>query len=231
VDAANISTGNVRVNQNVSVLGNLIVTGNVTVQTPSIFIGNGVGLTGMTVSGNQAFNITGNVAASGNIGTSNLTVDSARVNSNLINNGSITVTGNVTANYLIGNGAQLTGVVASAGFVSSFVTPSNGFVSSLPGMVSYANAWTITLSASPRFLTIRTPTLPPNSNAPFTTLPSGVTQSLGAPWSFSFGIWTGNVRLTTSGAFDAGSNNLVMNYHTSFGTYNGQSSQTNCIYV
>jgi hypothetical protein len=98
-------------------------------------------------------------------------------------------------------------------------------------MVSYANAWTITLSASPRFLTIRTPTLPPNSNAPFTTLPSGVTQSVVGPWAFSFGIWTANVQLSTSGAFAPASNNLVFNYHTSFGLYNGLSSQTSCVYV
>ncbi|AGE59874.1 Chlorovirus glycoprotein repeat domain-containing protein [Acanthocystis turfacea Chlorella virus TN603.4.2] len=231
VDAANISTGNVRVNQNVWVLGQIAATGNIIVQSPSFFFGNGVGLSNLTISGTQNIDIRGNVSAPGNVETANVTANSMVVNRNVINTGQVQVTGNVIANYLIGNGFGLTSVVASSGVVASFVNPNGiSFSCNVANTISYANAWTFVLSSTqPRFITIRTSTLPPNSNAPFTTLPSNVTQTLANAWTYSpTGTWTGVVRLQAGNAFAAASNNLVMNYHTSFGVFNGFSSETFC---
>ena len=101
-------TGNVAV---FSITG-LSVTGNI---TGNYFIGNGSLLTGISTSGGSNIsNGTSNVniaTANGNVtigvaGTSNVAV---------FTNTGVSLTGNVTANYFVGNGSALTSVMADRG--------------------------------------------------------------------------------------------------------------------
>ncbi|AGE56468.1 Chlorovirus glycoprotein repeat domain-containing protein [Paramecium bursaria Chlorella virus NE-JV-1] len=229
VDASNVSANVLRVNGNADVSGQVIITGNA---IANFFIGSGAGVTSTIVTGLQNINIIGNVTSTGNVDASNVSANIMRINGNIQVTGQVNTTNRVTANYLLGNGVGITNIVASAGVPASFVQPSTGFLSNTAGVVLYdflPNAWLISLSASlPRFVTIRTPTLPPNTIAPFTTLPAGVSQSLANAWVFSNGVWQGTYRLAASSVFSEVSNNFIFNYHTSFGTINGQSSETLC---
>ncbi|AGE51049.1 Chlorovirus glycoprotein repeat domain-containing protein [Paramecium bursaria Chlorella virus CVG-1] len=229
VDASNVSANVLRVNGNADVSGQVIITGNA---IANFFIGSGAGVTSTIVTGLQNINIIGNVTSTGNVDASNVSANIMRINGNIQVTGQVNTTNRVTANYLLGNGVGITNIVASAGVPASFVQPSSGFLSNTAGVVLYdflPNAWLISLSASlPRFVTIRTPTLPPNTITPFTTLPAGVSQSLANAWVFSNGVWQGTYRLTASSVFSEVSNNFIFNYHTSYGTINGQSSETLC---
>ncbi|ABT14454.1 hypothetical protein NY2A_B055L [Paramecium bursaria Chlorella virus NY2A] len=230
VDASNVSTTVIRINANADVSGQVSITGNI---IAPFFIGNGVGVSNVIIGGIQSVNIIGNVSSTGNVDATNMTANILRTNGNAIVSGQVNTTGRVITNYLIGNGLGLTNVVASAGVPTSFVQPSSGFLSNVAGVVSYngtlPNAWLITLSVStPRFITVRTPNLPPNTTSPFTTLPSGVSTSLANAWVYGNGIWQGTYRCTASSTFSEVSNNFVFNYHTSYGTFNGQSSETLC---
>nr|BAB83471.1 Vp260 like protein [Chlorella virus] len=230
VDAANVSTSIIRINANADVSGQVAITGNI---IAPFFIGNGVGISNVIIGGLQTVNIIGNVASTGNVDATNITANILRTNGNAVVTGQVNTTGKVISNYLIGNGLGLTNVVASAGVPTSFVQPSSGFLSNVAGVVSYngtlSNAWLITLSVSvPRFITVRTPNLPPNTTSPFTTLPSGVGTSLANAWVYGNGVWQGTFRCTASSTFSEISNNFVFNYHTSYGTFNGQSSETFC---
>ncbi|AGE49700.1 Chlorovirus glycoprotein repeat domain-containing protein [Paramecium bursaria Chlorella virus Can18-4] len=229
VDASNVSANVLRVNGNADVSGQVIITGNA---IANFFIGNGLGVTNTIVTGSQNINIIGNVTSTGNVDASNVSANIMRINGNVQVTGQVNTTNRVTANYLLGNGVGITNIIASAGVPASFVQPSSGFLSNTAGVVLYdflPNSWLISLSASlPRFVTIRTPTLPPNTATPFTTLPAGVSQSLANAWVFSNGVWQGTYRLTASSVFSEVSNNFIFNYHTSYGTINGQSSETLC---
>ena len=103
----------------VVVTGTVSATGNV---TGNYILGNGSQLSGVITTVN-ANTLTGNTLSS-NVVTSSLTsvgtlgslsvtgnVDSG----NLRTVGLVSATGNVTGNYFIGNGSQLTGVIASSG--------------------------------------------------------------------------------------------------------------------
>ena len=230
VDATNVSTTVIRINANADVSGQVSITGNI---IAPFFVGNGVGVSNVIIGGIQSVNIIGNVSSTGNVDATNMTANILRTNGNAVVSGQVNTTGRVITNYLIGNGLGLTNVVASAGVPTSFVQPSSGFLSNVAGVVSYngtlPNAWLITLSVStPRFITVRTPNLPPNTTSPFTTLPSGVSTSLANAWVYGNGIWQGTYRCTASSTFSEVSNNFVFNYHTSYGTFNGQSSETLC---
>ncbi|AGE50718.1 Chlorovirus glycoprotein repeat domain-containing protein [Paramecium bursaria Chlorella virus CVB-1] len=229
VDASNVSANVLRVNGNADVSGQVIITGNA---IANFFIGSGAGVTSTIVTGLQNINIIGNVTSTGNVDASNVSANIMRIDGNVQVTGQVNTTNRVTANYLLGNGVGITNIIASAGVPASFVQPSSGFLSNTAGVVLYdflPNAWLISLSASlPRFVTIRTPTLPPNTVTPFTTLPAGVSQSLANAWVFSNGVWQGTYRLTASSVFSEVSNNFIFNYHTSYGTINGQSSETLC---
>jgi hypothetical protein len=94
----------------------LSATGNVT--TAQYFLGNGALLTGINSLISSINNGTSNVSipiANGNINlsvgnTSNIAVFST---SGGAITGNVTATGNITGNYIIGNGSQLTGVIAT----------------------------------------------------------------------------------------------------------------------
>ena len=119
----------------VGTLGNLSVSGNTTVGnlstggfvsatgnvTGNVFIGNGSQLTGITSSYGNA-NVVANLAAlgsnpvstTGNVTSGNLNAAGLSLSSNVISainsTSNITTTANISANYYIGNGSQLTGV-------------------------------------------------------------------------------------------------------------------------
>ena len=108
----NITAGNLLTGGIVSAAGN--VTGN-------YFIGNGSQLTGIAASYGNA-NVAANLAAfgsnpistTGNITAGNI-LGGANVNATTHTGTTVSVTGNVTGNYFVGNGSQLTGIAASYG--------------------------------------------------------------------------------------------------------------------
>ena len=141
----NISAGNV-------LLGDLLGAGNVTATgnvTGANIIGNGSGLsaiTGANVTGtvanatyatsagsagsaNTAVTVTGNAQANiTSVGTlTSLSVSGNTTTGNMLTGGIVSATGNITGNYFIGNGSQLTGLPATYGNadVSNFLA--NGF--------------------------------------------------------------------------------------------------------
>ena len=127
------STGNITAG-NILTPGLLSATGNV--YSAYYFVGNVVG--NVSVTGNTTdilFNQLGNIGASGN-----LTFDYA--NNILTVAGNASVTGNVSANYFIGNGSQLTGVNAASVNANALVgniLSSNVLISSLTQVGTLAN--------------------------------------------------------------------------------------------
>ena len=126
----NTRTGNLLTGGTVSAVGNVAGT---------YFIGNGSQLTGITVSAGTAItngnsNVT--VNANGNItvgvaGTSNVAVFAS---TGAYVTGQVSATGNITGNYILGNGALLTGVITSVANINNgtsnvTVVSSNGNVS------------------------------------------------------------------------------------------------------
>jgi hypothetical protein len=106
------STGNTwNMNIGVSAVGNV---------TAPYFIGNGSQLTGVTASGVAAAVLTGNTLSSNvlfsslsSVGTlANLSVTGNATGGNILTAGIVSAVGNVTGNYFIGNGSQLTGLPA-----------------------------------------------------------------------------------------------------------------------
>jgi hypothetical protein len=117
VDATNVSTTNLRVSGNtsmigqVNVIGNAIVTGQVNVSGNVVggyFIGNGALLQGVRLSGTSNVNIVGNVIAPGNVDATNVSTTNLRVNGNAIVSGGLVSYGNVSGNLILGNGYYLT---------------------------------------------------------------------------------------------------------------------------
>ena len=96
------------------------VSGNITAND---FYGNGSGLTGITVgAGTQIINGTSNVSVALN---GNTTIGVANVTQAQISSQGISVVGNITGSYFIGNGSQLTGLAAvSTANSATFLTSS-----------------------------------------------------------------------------------------------------------
>jgi hypothetical protein len=106
----NVTGGNILTGGVISAVGN--ITGN-------YFIGNGSQLTGIVTSaGSSIINGTSNVvvAASGNItvGVAGTATVATFTTTGLSTN-SVVATGNVTGDYIFGNGSQLTGISSSGG--------------------------------------------------------------------------------------------------------------------
>ena len=98
--AANVVTSSLT---SVGTLGNLSVTGNVAAGNVS-----GTNITGTLTTASQT-NIT-------SVGTlTSVSVSGNTTSGNILTDGLVSATGNVVGNYFIGNGSQLTGVVASSG--------------------------------------------------------------------------------------------------------------------
>ena len=92
----------------VGTLVSLSATGNI---TGSYFLGNGSQLTGLSATYGNA-NVVANLAA---LGSNPVSTTGNITGGNIRTVGLITATGNVTGNYFIGNGSQLTGLSSSYG--------------------------------------------------------------------------------------------------------------------
>ena len=110
------SYGNANVAANLAAFGSnpISTTGNI---TAGYFIGNGVALTSITGA-----NVTGTVAnatyatSAGSSTTAGTVTTAAQTNITSVGTlSSLSVTGNVTGNYILGNGSQLTGLPATYG--------------------------------------------------------------------------------------------------------------------
>jgi hypothetical protein len=112
---AAVYANNAVINSNVTAGGTVSATGNI---TGNYVLGNGALLTGVVTSVSNINNGTSNVtvvSSGGNVsvgiaGTGNVAVFAA---TGEYITGVVSATGNVTGNYFIGNGSQLTGVTAS----------------------------------------------------------------------------------------------------------------------
>ena len=91
---------------------NISATGNI---TGSYILGNGSLLTGIVTSSYGNSNVASYLPTySGNITAGNITI------SNAVSSSTVSATGNITGNYILGNGSQLTGITANlVGTVSS----------------------------------------------------------------------------------------------------------------
>lgn len=112
------TTGNANVG-NLGTAGLIVATGNVT--------GGNLVTTGLTST--ATLNATGN-ANVGNLGTAGqITATGNVTGGNLITAGNVSATGNVSANYFIGNGSQLTGIsTTSSAFSTIAVTGQTSIV-------------------------------------------------------------------------------------------------------
>jgi hypothetical protein len=123
------------------ITGGIIVSGNI---TADYFIGNGSALTGIVATtGSRVENGNSNInipAAGSNIfvtvnGTGNIVVFS---NTGAYVAGEVSATGNITGNYILGNGALLTGINANYGNanVAAYLPTYTGNLVSLTGPVT-----------------------------------------------------------------------------------------------
>ena len=226
VDASNVSANILRVLGNITVGGQVNVIGNVSTNR---LIGNGIFLQGIVATGNLNVDIIGNVAASGNVNTQNIITSLLRT-SNCVITGQANVIGNVVAGSFAGDGSLLQGIILGAGGspLPSFVPPTTGFTSDVANTIVYSNTagWTIQLQQyQPTNIGITTYNMPVNPDAPFVNLPGNVTQSLNTPWSFSNGVWSGNVNVFSTFTFS--SQPVSMGYNSGYGVLGGNSSVTN----
>ena len=95
-----LGVSNARVWTNILTIESVSATGNI---TGNYFIGNGSQLSGITASSVNANDLLGNTLSANVIYSSLTSVGTL---------GSLSVTGNITGNYFIGNGSQLTGITA-----------------------------------------------------------------------------------------------------------------------
>jgi hypothetical protein len=116
------SRGNLRVDGNITTGNSISATGNI---TGNYFIGNGSTLTGITATATPAgsntelqFNDGGSLGASANLTfdkTSNVLSTTAISATGNISGGNINTAGNVSGNYILGDGSLLTGLPATYG--------------------------------------------------------------------------------------------------------------------
>jgi hypothetical protein len=119
-------SGNIATSGGISAAGNIVADGNIVgaIIASSVSVSGTITVTGITASGNlfsagittgnatMANIFTGNVLNSGNITTIGVSASGNIVGGNIRTAGVVTATGNVTGNFFIGNGSQLTGVNA-----------------------------------------------------------------------------------------------------------------------
>jgi len=136
----NTTTGNLLTGGLISAVGNIKTVANV---SGNYFIGNGALLTGITVSAGTSI-VNGNsnvvVGANGNVtvgvtGTSNVSVFTP---AGVEVKGLVSATGNIAGNYLLGNGALITGLPAgySNADVANYLPTYTGNLVSLTGPVT-----------------------------------------------------------------------------------------------
>jgi len=98
----------ITIEDGVNVNGEISTTGNV---TADYLFGNGSQLTGIAASYGNA-NVVANLAA---LGSNPVSTTGNVTGGNLLTAGYVSATGNVSGNFFIGNGSQLTGIAASYG--------------------------------------------------------------------------------------------------------------------
>ena len=136
----NTTTGNLLSNGSISAVGNIQTIGNI---SGNYFIGNGSLLTGITVEAGTAIvngNSNVNVGANGNVTISTAGVSNVAVfdPTGVSIAGLISATGNIAGNYLLGNGALITGLPAgySNAEVANYLPTYSGNLVSLAGPVT-----------------------------------------------------------------------------------------------
>ena len=137
-DDANVTTLLSNLGSNaISSTGNITTTANI---SSNYFIGNGSQLTGLGATYGNA-NVVANLAA---LESNPVSTTGNITSGNILTGGLISATGNITGNYFIGNGSQLTGI--SSGVQSSIANGiSNVEIASANGNVTItANAVTYT---------------------------------------------------------------------------------------
>ena len=144
----NVNANNVSVTNDINVVGRANVTGNITTVanvSGTFILGNGIFLTGVyNNSSAQVYlaNLTSNVTTTANVQAeaviANLFVGPAIVANSANINGNAFVTGNVTANYFLGNGQFLTGVISdyNNSNVANYLPTYTGNLVSLTGNVT-----------------------------------------------------------------------------------------------
>jgi len=118
ITGGNITGNNLISSGYISAVGNITTLGKV---SGNYFVGNGALLTGITASNANADALVGNTLSANvlnstlvSVGNLNyLNVVGNTTSGNFLTSGVITATGNITGNYFIGNGRQLTGIVAT----------------------------------------------------------------------------------------------------------------------
>jgi hypothetical protein len=106
------TTGNVTLPGNVTTSGNLLPSANITYNLGSPT----QQWKALYVSGNTIYIGGSNITANGNtlsVGGNAVVTANTPTTGNIVTSGNISATGNITGNYFIGNGSQLTGVVAT----------------------------------------------------------------------------------------------------------------------
>lgn len=73
------------------------------------------------LDGTTGISTTGNIIADGTLSVGSFTPVSVSVTGNVTAAGIMSATGNITGNYFIGNGSQLTGVATSQDSLSPFL--------------------------------------------------------------------------------------------------------------
>jgi len=121
---------------NILAAGSISAVGNITANASSFFIGNGSQLTGIIAAVPGASIVNGNssviVNANGNVTTSVTGVSNVIVvaPTGQYVTGVVSATGNITGNYILGNGSQLTGLPATYGNAQVAAYLSSGTVNS-----------------------------------------------------------------------------------------------------
>ena len=154
----------------VTVDDNLVVTGDITFS--GLLYGDGSQLTNITAAtATTAVTVTGNAQANiTSVGTlSSLSVSGNTTSGNILTAGIVSATGNITGNYILGNGSQLTGITTSAGGSNTQIQYNNGGafagntamtfnnttgrvqlgnITTLGSIINTANTWVDTTAAS-----------------------------------------------------------------------------------
>jgi len=239
ISVANISGGNILTSGLVSATSN-VTGGNLTTSGLISSTGN---ITGGNLLTSGLISSTGN-ATLGNVLTGGLVSATANITGgNVLTAGVVSATGNVSGNYFLGNGSQLTGIIASGGQGNTITlgTPSDG---SLTANGAY-QGWTTGTFVTDGLddlnqvaFNIANSTYVGNTyiTANVYSGPSPLTVAftgryIGNPNSFLWQFGDGTANVTTANATHTFSNALGGTYTVTFtayntnGTYNGNAAQ------
>jgi len=156
---ANISATSNIIGGNISTSGQISSTGNITVSPTGFFVGNIIG----NVTGNLAvpgantqilYNNQGNVGASAgftfNAATNAMVVTGNTTSANILTGGLVSATGNVTGNYIIGNGSQLTSLTGGnvTGQVGNALISGTVYTNAQPNITSVGTLTSLSVTGN-----------------------------------------------------------------------------------